>query len=87
MSLLLLFHSPQDIILSGTTRDEFGAPLGACSVMAFKTSTRAFVAETTSDVDGAYTLTLHRSIYFLVAYKTGSPDVAGTTLNTLTAVP
>lgn len=74
--------------LSGVTRNANGAPLPSCNVMVFNTSDEAFLGESTSDGSGAYSVTLSSSTSacFAVAYLTGSPDVAGTTLNTLVPV-
>jgi hypothetical protein len=44
------------------------------------------IAETVSDGGGAFSFTTDKNsgTYYLVAYLPGSPDVAGTTKNTLT---
>lgn len=70
---------------SGTTRDSAGAVLGSAVVQAFLTASDQFVREVTSDAGGYFDL---RSQFpgvnhYLVAYKPGSPDQAGTTVNTL----
>lgn len=72
--------------IGGITKDSTGAVLPLCQVLLFVTKTKAFVAETQSDDVGAYLFTTDGSgeQYFVVSYKAGSPDVAGTTLNTLT---
>jgi hypothetical protein len=53
----------------------------------FKTSTDTEVASTTSDVNGNYgfflTGFLITDFFYIVAYKAGATDVAGTTVNTL----
>lgn len=74
--------------LSGVTRDSAGAVLVSCEVDAFVTGTDAKVATVTSDaVTGAFQLFVPVSgPFYLVAYKAGAPDVAGTTVNTLAAV-
>ena len=46
------------------------------------------VGETVSNFDGDYSITVQQNggTFYLVAYKAGSPDVAGTTANTIAAV-
>jgi hypothetical protein len=74
--------------LSGVTRDSAGTPLAGCVVDLFLNSEDTLVATTTSDGSGNYRFTLsgNSQTYFVRAYKAGSPDVAGTSVNTLTAV-
>ena len=74
--------------ISGVTRDSTGAALGSCRVEMFRTGGDVFVADTTSDGSGVFSITTpnNSGTFYLVAYKPGSPDVAGTTVNTLTAV-
>jgi hypothetical protein len=72
--------------ITGVTYDSIGQVLPACTVMLYRTATDAFAEETTSDGSGVYTFVRGRGdAYFAVAYKPGSPDVAGTTVNTLSA--
>lgn len=71
----------------GTTRDSSGNPLGNCIVQGFQTSTDTFVGQVTSDTAGYFELpTSYSGNHYLVCYKAGSPDVAGTSANTLTPV-
>jgi hypothetical protein len=70
------------------TKDSVGTPVANAIVQGFVTSTDAYVGEVTSGEDGTYTLgteTVAGVAHYLVAYKAGSPDVAGTTVNTLTS--
>lgn len=55
-------------------------------VQIFRTSTDEFQRETTADQSGYYEAGTDKvgEGHYLVAYKAGSPDVAGTTVNTLT---
>jgi hypothetical protein len=85
-----IFRSPKFSIpgafrLTGTTRDSTGATLGNCRVHLFN-SADVEIAETVSDGAGAFSFTTAQNsgTYYLVAYLPGSPDVAGTTKNTLT---
>lgn len=76
--------STLNVTITGITKDSAGAALAACQVQLFRTVDDAFVQEVTSDGAGAYVLTPTVSgPFYIVAYKAGSPDVAGTTLNTL----
>lgn len=73
--------------LVGFTQDQNGNPLGNCIVQGFVTANDVFVGQTTSDTSGWYKLPTPYSIstnHYIVAYKAGSPAVAGTTVNTLT---
>jgi hypothetical protein len=68
----------------GITRDQYGTPVGACVVQLFLTSTDALVIEGTSDANGNFLLTTpFTGTHYIVAYKAASPDIFGTTVNTL----
>jgi hypothetical protein len=69
--------------ITGVTRDSSGDILGSCVVKAFVTSTDVLADSTTSDsVTGEYSLTVSAGVeHYLVAYKSGSPDVSGTSQN------
>lgn len=71
--------------LRGQCKDATGASISGATVQGFVTSTDVFVGETTSDSQGYYELgTVYPATnHYLVAYKTGSPDISGTTVNTL----
>lgn len=71
--------------ISGVTRDSAGAALAACTVKLFRTRDNVFVTQKISDESGNYSFD-NVSVgeqFYTVAYKAGSPDVAGTSLNTL----
>lgn len=73
------------LVIRGATLDSAGAPLPACVVKFFRTADDAYLGAVTSDGSGKYTsppvgLDLQ---HYAVAYLPGSPDVAGTTKNTL----
>lgn len=74
--------------ISGVTRDSTGAVLANCAVDLFLTAEDTLVAQTVSDGSGNFSFTVsgNSQNYFLRAYKPGSPDVAGTSVNTLIAV-
>lgn len=71
----------------GTCRDDTGAALGSCIVQGFRTSDDADAGSMTCDTGGYFEFcTQYTQAHYLVAYKAGSPDVAGTTVNTLVGV-
>jgi len=72
--------------ISGVTRDSAGAVLVSCVVELFRTEDDVEVDSTVSDgVTGAYVFNVVGlgQQYYAVAYKTGVPDVAGTTVQTI----
>ena len=74
--------------IRGTVLDANGTAVAGALVQGFVTATDAFVGEVQSNLDGTYALgteTLPGVAHYLVAYKPGSPDTAGTTVNTLTS--
>ena len=82
-------------LLTGITKDSAGSPLGSCSIEVFETIPGVvgnepkgrLVNTGTSDASGNYSIEVHSktgATFRCVAYKGGSPDVAGTTVNTLT---
>lgn len=79
--------------LEGVTRDNLGAPLGNCAVIAFETGRLAVggapvEGQTISDGSGNYTIPVALNTHYEVtAYLAGAPDVAGITLRSLTPVP
>jgi hypothetical protein len=75
-------------LITGITRDSSGAVLGNCQVVLFKTIDNMPCCITTSDANGYYEFSIdgNTQARFAVSYKTGSPDVAGTTVNTLVPV-
>ena len=77
------------LTISGVTRDNTGAILGGCAVEIFRTQDDVKFDNTTSDaVTGVYIFNaaVLGDQYYAVAYKAGSPDVAGTTVNTIVGV-
>jgi len=71
-------------LLTGVTKDSTGVALPFCDVDLF-TSTDDVLRQTTqSNASGDYSFSVTIATqYYIVAYKAGSPDVAGTTVNTL----
>ena len=72
-------------VIQGVTRDGSGVALGGCTVHVFLSSNDARQGLTVSDGSGNYSVSVQPSApHYCVAYLAGSPDVAGTTVNTLT---
>lgn len=71
--------------ITGVTKDSADAILANCVVQLFRTSDDVLIEEKTSDGAGAFTFYPGAFYCYVVAYKAGSPDVAGTTINTLLA--
>lgn len=70
--------------VSGVTKDSTGAVLAACVVDVFKTSSDVIQGTNTSNANGEYLVQVPtQTNHYAVAYKVGSPDVAGTTRNDL----
>lgn len=84
------FRSPafsrQGYTITGVTKDSTGVALGGVTVQLFLTNGDIFVEEKVSDGSGNYSFGATAGPYYIVAYKVGAPDVAGTTVNTLTAI-
>ena len=74
--------------ISGVTRDKDGNALASCRVELFETESDALLYSTTSDGSGAFSFSVPTGgwNWWLRAYKAGSPDLAGTTVDTVTAV-
>jgi hypothetical protein len=69
--------------LVGVSRDGTGAILGLCTVRIFRTADDVKVAETVSDASGNWSVPMMPpGPYYYVEYRVGSPDKAGTSLNT-----
>ena len=81
----VIVHTPTWYI-TGVTRDSNGNPLGNCVVLLYKTSDNSYCGTVTSDSDGNYKISIPalNINYFLVSFKSGSPDVMGTTDNNIT---
>ena len=73
--------------IRGNCVDASDVPVANAIVQGFRTSDDAFVGQVQANNDGTYTLATDNPAgvaHYLVAYKPGSPDIAGTTVNTLT---
>lgn len=76
-------------VLAGVTKTgTTGVALAACVVDLLDTATDVKKGSVTSDGAGNYSIPVYYlGPFYAVAYKAGSPDVAGTTVNTLTPSP
>lgn len=75
-------------ILGTALASDGTTPVANATIQAFRTTDELFVGESVSRLDGTYTCpvaTIEGVAHYLVAYKAGSPDIAGTTVNTLTS--
>ncbi len=74
--------------LIGISRDSVGATLGSVAIKAFLTAGNIFAGSVTSDTGGYFECSTPYAgqAHYIVAYKAGSPDVEGSTLNTLIPV-
>lgn len=84
----VIYRSPggfSNIALEGVSRDNVGAPLAGCRVDLCQGN---IIKESiVSDAGGNYRFSNPGSgPFFIIAYKPGSPDVAGATVNTLQPV-
>jgi hypothetical protein len=75
--------------ISGVTKGGSGTPLGGCTVDVFLTATDQKLGTSVSDAVGNYSVNIGMAGMgqpcYCVAYLSGFPDVAGTTINTLLA--
>ncbi len=72
--------------IMGQCKDSGGSGVSGATVQCFLTATDALVSETTADTYGNYEApTVYPgAAHYLVAYRAGSPDITGATVNTLT---
>jgi len=78
----------QNRFIRGTCVDASDVPVASAIVQAFRTSDDEFMGEAQAYIDGTYIVPVASVAgvqHYLVAYKAGSPDIAGTTVNTLTS--
>ena len=79
------------LVITGITRSNTGAVLGACTVELYRRNqdqTRGvFVDSTTSDASGNFSFVVGLGQqYQHLAYKVGAPDVAGISVRTLIGI-
>lgn len=71
---------------TGITRDQWGTAVGSCNVLLFRTSDNLLLDSTTSNaMTGEFLLSTayYPDAHYIVAHKTGSPDIDGASVNTL----
>ena len=87
--ILIVNNAPVYLSISGITKDSTSTPLANCTVKLYRTSDDVEISSAISDGSGNYAFPIQALAtggpYYIVAYKAGSPDVAGTTVNTLAA--
>ena len=72
------------LAISGYTRDAAGGILPFCTVKLFRSANDVLQTTVTSDGNGYYVATTsYADAHYLVVYRVGPPDIAGTTVNTL----
>jgi hypothetical protein len=93
------FRQPPRYTISGVTKDSAGVALGAVSIEVYEIITGTptgnepkgrLVGQTVSDANGNYRVDVYSAVgvtFQVDAYKSGAPDVAGTTVNTLVGTP
>lgn len=71
--------------IMGTCYDQASSPISGAIVQGFLTSTDFYVGATTADSNGRYEFGTPYALsnHYLVAYRAGAPDIAGTTVDTL----
>ena len=86
----LPYFEERNLRITGITKDSTGAALGNCTVELFDTNTDIRKDSVVSNASGNYITQIPKGLsqiqdttWYLVAYKAGSFDVAGTTVNTL----
>jgi hypothetical protein len=71
-------------VITGKSRDGNGSPMGTCIVKLFRTADDSLQDSTTSDGSGNFRVTTPwYEVHYLNMYKAGSPDIYGTTPNTI----
>ena len=73
----------QNSRMSGVSRDATGVALAGCTVRLFRTSDNSLVGTTVSDGSGNWIFYgVSGGPFYIVEYKSGAPDVFGTSPNT-----
>lgn len=74
------------LTIAGTTRDENGTQLAACTVHLFESTSDLEVAMTTSDASGNFSFTVQGAgPYYLVAHKSTPLERGGGSVRTILA--
>jgi len=80
------YASTYQFHVTGITKDSSGAVLPNCALALYRTQDDSVVSYTVSDGSGNYSFVCGPGQHYVVAYKVGTPDVAGTTVDTLVGV-
>jgi len=83
------FFVKTPFIISGVTRDANGASIGGCTVWLHRADGKSLPLQTTtSNESGEYFFYVRDAVteYFVLAFKTGDPDIFGVTEKTLKGV-
>ncbi len=74
----------QSFTITGLTLNQAGVTISGCVVDLFRTADDSVAGRTVSDENGLYLIYASSELtHYAVAYLTGPPDLAGTTVNTL----
>lgn len=79
-------YAQRNYTITGVTKDLNNNNLASCTVNLFYTVGNILAQTTTSDASGNYSFNVTSDPtvqFYCVSYKSGAPDVAGTTVNTL----
>ena len=80
-------NATQNFIM-GRCKDSVGNGVSGAVVQTFRTADDTLISETNADSNGYYEAGTPQPAgtqHYIVAYRAGAPDIAGTTVNTLTA--
>jgi hypothetical protein len=70
--------------IRGVSRDQYGSPLGGCTIRLFLTSTGEMVSTVTSDANGAYIITSpYSASHFLTVH---APGVGGASIDSIVPI-
>jgi len=78
------YFPERNFVISGVTKDQFGAALPSCSVYLINQATNIAEQSQTSDASGNFSFTVDKTATYRVYSTNGT--VSGVTLNTLTGV-
>lgn len=84
------YFEERNLNITGITKDSAGVVLGGCTVQLFDKITDLYWGDVISDANGNFMIDIPKGLsqpqvttWYLVAYKAGSPDVVGTTVDIL----
>lgn len=81
------FFEERNYTITGITKDASGVALDNCTVKLYNTATDTLEQTVSSDASGNYSFVVDKTkAWYVVSYKAGSPDVTGSTVNTLAGI-